>query len=228
MSSLAAVAPSGAIAAPRFAIERLRLALLWLMGFAGAFVFVEPSPYEVIALLVMTMFAATGLSIRTAIVPLIVLLIPYIIGFGIAVIQVSDQQKPVVWGLISMFIATTAFLYSAMLGTNTQTRLKWIVRGTIAAAVIASLVAIVGYFNLVGSLSEQFVLYSRARGTFNDPNVLGAFLVLPGLVLFQRMLAGRLSKWWSRADWSCYCCLRRYFSRSPAAHGRSSRFRRSY
>ena len=36
------------------------------------------------------------------------------------------------------------------------------------------------------------MLYSRARGTFNDPNVLGAFLVLPGLLVFQRMLAGRL------------------------------------
>jgi hypothetical protein len=39
----------------------------------------------------------------------------------------------------------------------------------------------------------MFLLYDRARATFNDPNVLGAFLVLPGLLLFQRILLGRLS-----------------------------------
>jgi hypothetical protein len=182
MSSFAAVAPGAAVAAPQFAIERIRLALLWLMGFAGAFVFIEPSPYEIIALLVLLMFAASGLSMRSAIAPLVVLLIPYLIGFAMAVIQVSDQQKPVTWVLISTFLAATSVFYAAMLGTNTQARLKWIVRGTIAGAVIAALAAIAGY-----------VHYSRARGTFNDPNVLGAFLVLPGLILFQRMLAGRLS-----------------------------------
>jgi O-antigen ligase len=36
------------------------------------------------------------------------------------------------------------------------------------------------------------VIYDRARGTFKDPNVLGAFLVLPALLIFQRVLAGRL------------------------------------
>jgi hypothetical protein len=43
----------------------------------------------------------------------------------------------------------------------------------------------------VGGLSELFLRFGRARGTFNDPNVLGAFLLLPGLLLVQRMLAGR-------------------------------------
>ncbi len=30
----------------------------------------------------------------------------------------------------------------------------------------------------------MFMLYGRARGTFNDPNVLGAFLVLPSLLVY--------------------------------------------
>ena len=40
-------------------------------------------------------------------------------------------------------------------------------------------------------MSDIFLLYDRARGTFNDPNVLGAFLVLPALLAFQRVLASR-------------------------------------
>ena len=64
-----------------------------------------------------------------------------------------------------------------------------LMRGYVAARSIASLVAIAGYFHLFGGVSDMFLLYDRARGTFNDPNVLGAFLVLPGA-------AGRSSACW--------------------------------
>jgi hypothetical protein len=60
--------------------------------------------------------------------------------------------------------------------------------------VIVSLLAIGGYFGLFGALSGRLVLYARATGTFKDPNVFAAFLVLPGLLIFQRMLAGRRSE----------------------------------
>src|SRR3954468_8541868 len=80
-----------------------------------------------------------------------------------------------------------------MLSTNTEARLRWLLHGYMAAAVTASLVAIGAYFHLFGGLSDTFLLYERARATFNDPNVLGAFLVLPGLLLFQRILMGRPS-----------------------------------
>ena len=36
---------------PRLSIENAARSLLWLMGFAGAFVFIEPSPYEIVGAL---------------------------------------------------------------------------------------------------------------------------------------------------------------------------------
>jgi len=189
--SVATVAPDHADTGPRISAESLRACLLWLTGFSGAFVFIEPSPYEYVASLTVLLFALTGLSLRGAIAPLIVLLLLMLIGYGIAVVPVSDQSKPVTWVFISIFTAVTAIFYAAMLGANTQRRLEVLLRGYVAAAVVASLVAIGGYFRLFGSISEMLVLYDRARGTFNDPNVLGAFLVLPGLLLLQQMLAGR-------------------------------------
>ena len=44
-------------AAPRISLESLRGAMLWLTGFAGAFVFVEPSPYELMAIATMLVAA---------------------------------------------------------------------------------------------------------------------------------------------------------------------------
>ena len=40
--------PASAAPRLRLSTEAMRSALLWLMAFAGAFVFVEPSPYEVV------------------------------------------------------------------------------------------------------------------------------------------------------------------------------------
>ncbi len=192
MSVAAASAGTAALAGPRIAIESLRLGLLWLMGFAGAFVFIEPSPYEIVGIIAIGLFALTGLTLRAALIPLALLLIFMNIGYATAVLQVSDQQKPVVWVLISIYLAATAVFYAAILGTNTQRRLDLLLRGYVAGALVASVVAIAAYFRLFGGASEMLLLYSRARGTFNDPNVLGAFLVLPGLLVFHRILAGRL------------------------------------
>jgi hypothetical protein len=189
-----AASSTGAVAAagPRLAAETLRGALIWLVGFSGAFVFIEPSPYEIVGVLAIVVFALTGLALRTTLAPLVLLLVLLVIGYATAVVQVSDQTKPVTWVLISVFLAGTAIFYAAMLGANTQRRLELLMSGYVAAALVAALVAIAAYFRLFGGASDLFLLYGRARGTFNDPNVLGAFLVLPGLLMFQRMLAGRL------------------------------------
>src|SRR4051794_30919449 len=186
-------AATATAASSRLSIETLRGTLLWLMGFAGAFVFIEPSPYEIVGALAIAIFALTGLTLRAPLVPLILLLVVLNVGYTTAMLQVIDQSKVVTWVLVSAYLAVTAVVYAAMLGANTQARLNWLMRGCLAAGLVASFVAIAAYFHLFGGLSDLFLLYGRARGTFNDPNVLGAFLVLPALIAFQRMLTGRLS-----------------------------------
>jgi O-antigen ligase len=190
--SAVATASGGAVAGPRLDVESLRGALIWLIGFSGAFVFIEPSPYEIVGIVGMLLFAAAGLSLRAPLVPLVLLLALIEVGYAAAVVQVSDQGKPVLWVMISAFLVSTAVFYAAVLGSNTQRRLELLMRGYLAAAIVAALAAVAGYFHLLGGASDLLVLNERARGTFNDPNVLGAFLVLPSLLVFQRMLAGRL------------------------------------
>jgi hypothetical protein len=186
--------PSGTCAPQlRSSVERLRGGLLWLTGCAGAFVFMEPSPYEVASLLTIAVFAATGLSLRAAIMPLVVLLILYNVGFSFAVIPVLSLPKTGLWVLVSWYMAATAVFFAAMLGTSTQSRLDLLVRGYMMAALIAAVAGIIGYFRLV-PFSDLFLMHERARGTFNDPNVLGAFLVFPSLIALQRMLGGGLAQ----------------------------------
>jgi O-antigen ligase len=184
-------APALHAAPARRSVEALRGVLLWLTGVSGAFVFIEPSPYEIVALLTMLAFAASGLALRATLVPLVILLVLYNLGFAIAVAQVVDQPKAITWVLVSAFMAMTSLFFAAMLSTNTQSRLRLLMRGYTVAAVIATLAGIVGYFHLLPGASDIVLLYDRVRGTFNDPNVFGAFLVLPALLAFQRILASR-------------------------------------
>jgi len=149
---LASLASAATVATgPRLATESLRGALLWLMAFSGAFVFIEPSPYEVVGLFTIFMFAVTGLSLPRALAPLLLLLVLLNIGYAMAVLQVIDQPKPVIWVGVSAYLTVTAVFYAAALATNTERRLDLIMRGYVAAAVIASLVGIGAYFHAFGA-----------------------------------------------------------------------------
>jgi hypothetical protein len=174
----------------RISVERLRNALLWLTGLSGAFVFIEPSPYEYASLVAIFVFAATGLALQAGIVPLALLLVLYNIGFSVAAIPVLYAPKTTIWVLTSWYLAATAVFFAALIAEDPR-RLAPIVRGTMVAAAVAAVAALVGYSQIVPELSDLFLRYGRARGTFNDPNVLGAFLIFPMLVAIGRIFAGR-------------------------------------
>ena len=186
-----AAADDAARPGPRIATESLRAVMLWLMAFSGGFVFIEPGPYEFVGAATIFLFAVMGMTMRASLAPLVLLLTLLNVGYALSLFEVTGNMPATIWVLVSVFLALTAIFYAAMLGDNTEARLRWLLRGYIAAAVVVSLLAIVGYFGVGGS---AFVRYSRATGTFKDPNVFAAFLVLPGLLILQRMLAGRRSE----------------------------------
>jgi hypothetical protein len=81
--------------------------------------------------------------------------------------------------------------FAGAMTRNIEFRMRRLLQGYLAAALLASVIGIAAYFDLLGGLSDLFLLNGRVRGTFNDPNVFGAFLVPPALVLFHRGLNGR-------------------------------------
>jgi hypothetical protein len=77
---------------------------------------------------------------------------------------------------------------------DTAARLDMLRRGLIVGAMIAATSAIAGYFNLVPGGHDLLTLYERARGTFKDPNVFGAFLILPALFVLQSVVSDGFAK----------------------------------
>jgi hypothetical protein len=179
-------------ASPRLlAFQRL---LVWLVAASGAIVFIEPSPYEVMTLGASVLFCATGVRMRLVLVPLLLLLILLNIGYSVGAIPFYDKPEVASWIATSWYMAITVMFFAMVMSEDTQARLDMLRRGLIVGAMIASISAIAGYLNLVPGGHDLLTLYGRGRGTFKDPNVLGAFLILPSLFALQSVVTDHFAK----------------------------------
>jgi hypothetical protein len=183
---------SAATSAPR--LLALKRALVWLVGASGAIVFIEPSPYELMTLTAAVIFVATGLRLRLVFMPLLLLLVLLNVGYSIGAVPVMDTTGVANWIATSWYMAVTVMFFAMVVADDTAARLDMLRRGLIVGALIASTTAVAGYFNLVPGGHDLLTLYERARGTFKDPNVLGAFLILPALFALQSVVSDRLGK----------------------------------
>ena len=184
-----AYAPHAPIGLP---VRSLGNGALWLAAFLSGFVIEEPAPYELYMALLTVVWLACGLKLRREFGPLIICLMLYITG-GIASIPIAkDFGDASMYMAVSGFLAITAIFYAAILAEKPD-RFRIIQNGYTVSAVLVSLVGIAGYFQLFPG-AEYFTLYDRARGTFKDPNVFGPFLVLPTLLIIQKLLRDSVLK----------------------------------
>jgi hypothetical protein len=170
-------------------VVALQHALLWLVGASAAIVFIEPGPYELATLAATIIFFATGLRLRLVFIPLLLLLFLVNIGYTIGAADLMNRPEVANWIATSWFMAVTVIFFAMVVSDDTAARLDMLSRGLIAGALIAASAGIAGYFDLVPGGHELLTLYDRARGTFKDPNVLGAFLVLPALFALQSVVS---------------------------------------
>jgi hypothetical protein len=179
-------------ASPRLlALQRV---LVWLVAASGAIVFIEPSPYEIMTLGAAVLFCATGLRMRLVLMPLLLLLTLINIGYSIGAIPFYGKPEVASWIATSWYMAFTVMFFAMVISEDTAARLDMLRRGLIVGAMVAAASAIAGYLNLVPGGYDLLTLYGRGRGTFKDPNVLGAFLILPALFALQSVVSDHFAK----------------------------------
>jgi hypothetical protein len=184
--------PTSVTSAPR--VVALQRALVWLVGASGAIVFIEPSPYELVTLAATVIFFATGLRLRLIFMPLLLLLFLLNVGYSVGAVPFIEQPEVANWIATSWYMAVTVIFFAMVVSEDTAARLDMLRRGLIVGGLVAATSGIAGYFNLVPGGHDLLTLYERARGTFKDPNVLGAFLILPALFSLQSVVSDRLAK----------------------------------
>jgi hypothetical protein len=147
-----------------------------------------------VTLAAIVIFFATGLRLRLVFMPLLLLLFLVNIGYSISATPLMDKPEVANWIATSWYMAVTVIFLAMVLSEDTAARLDMLRRGLIVGALIAATAGIAGYFNLVPGGRDLLTLYDRARGTFKDPNVFGAFLILPALFVLQSVVSDSLGR----------------------------------
>ncbi len=190
MSATTADAPSLRwISGGRFA-NRVIATLVFLSGF----VLIEPSPYDLGMIATIVVWAMFGLRLNRYILPLTVLLLFYLAGGLIALTQMPEiTGRAVNYMITTGYLIGSAIFFAAVISADPERRMPLIRNAYVAAAVAVSLIAILAYFNAIPH-ADLFKLYSRAKGTFKDPNVFGPFLALPIAFAFRDIITRPLRR----------------------------------
>src|SRR5713101_1011792 len=98
----------------------LQRALVWLVGASGAIVFIEPSPYELVTAISAVIFLATGLRLRLAFIPLLLLLVLLNIGYSVGAVPVMDKPGVPNWIATSWYMAVTVMFFATVVTEDTE------------------------------------------------------------------------------------------------------------
>ena len=167
-----------------------RKVALWLLVASAWMVIVEPAPYELVFVLALLLFLPGGLKVPLVSLPFVIALVLYNLGGAIGLEGASDDKISVMFTIISYYMAVTGMFFCFLVTTETNTRMAIIRNGYVVAAVIASILGILGYFDVAG-LAAEFATNGRVNSTFKDPNVFAPFLIPPLIFLAQDLMLRR-------------------------------------
>lgn len=171
--------------------ERLLLFVLFAAVASSCVAFIEPSPHDALMGLLAIVALGAGVRLnRTLLIPFTLLIAWNFFGL-LTLLNVPDDQETVQYAATSVYLAIAAMIFAVIVADKTMPRMKTLEIAYVLAAIISAIAGTIGYFHLVPG-AGMFTLYDRAMGMFKDPNVYGPFLILPLLILLQRMISHRV------------------------------------
>lgn len=170
-------------------LERPARALVVVTMLASAVVFTEPAPVDLLMLLLFVALPMAQLVTITR--PLAAFaalsLVPVAAAF-LGTLYAIDFTPALTHTAVTAFLAGGSLLIAAFVMNAPERHTRLIFNAYTGAAIIAAVAGIIGYFNIIPGAGEIFTRYSRATGTFKDPNVFGPFLIAPFVYLLHRLL----------------------------------------
>lgn len=160
------------------------------MIFFGFLVFIEPAPYDLLAVIFMPIVLFAGFKLDRTLLVLTIILLVYNLGGFLSLMPYWHESTSVIFTVLSLYLAILCVFQAVFISQSPEDRAELCLKAYTASAVIVAISGIIGYFNIFG-LSELLTLYGRAKGTFKDPNVYGPYLSLGALFLIQKLALNR-------------------------------------
>ena len=170
-------------------IHTLILAAVWLAFALSAIVFTEPAPVDVMFMGLIVLLPAAGLiTITRGLAGYLALWSIAAAGGFLAATASRDLAASTIFTVVSLYLYIASFILAAFVAKSPVRHMEVMLSGWTFATVLASTCALIGYFQLIPGAFELFTKFSRASGTFKDPNVFGPFLVAPFLYALHLVL----------------------------------------
>jgi len=167
--------------------ERLLNFALFITILASSFVFVEPSPHDALIFILLLTCVTAHVGFDRKLVPLLLLLLLWLIGGSLSLIQVGNEEKAIQYLGTSFYLSVAAITFACLFSEGNAVRLAIMRRAYILAAVVATATGYVGFFHLLPG-SDVFLANERVSATFKDPNVYGPFLIYPMLLISMELV----------------------------------------
>ena len=177
----------------RSLVTWLALAAVALTIATSGIVFSEPAPVDALSIGLIVLLPVIGLVAfnRT----LLAFGAMWLVAGACAVLAATlslDPKATMIHVAVTLYLYAAAFVLAAFVAKSPRAHTELILKAWTVAALIAGGAAVIGYFDILPGSSKLFTVYDRASGTFKDPNVLGAFVIVPVLYMLNLALESRL------------------------------------
>lgn len=184
------VVPEAPQVAPRLAVQVLELSL-YACILSSFMTIIQPAPYEGLAAIVGFACLLARVRIDIKIMPMVFLLFILQVGGVASLIPILGDKDAQTFVIISIYLAASGVIFAVVMTEDTARRFAIIRSAYIAAAVIAAILGMLGYFKAFPG-SEVFLMNDRAVSTFKDPNITGPFYIPPLLYLITVFVTDRV------------------------------------
>ncbi|NRA87116.1 MAG: hypothetical protein HRU28_06915 [Rhizobiales bacterium] len=172
---------------------KLAYRLLYVAILLSGFVLFEPAPFDLLILLTIFIILFNGFVFPIQIKWVFVIAFVHLVGNFISVLVSTRFADSYMHMIITTYMILFAIGIIIMVYNDPYKILDIIMKAYVWAALISTILAIMGYFH-IGPTYDLFTLYGRAKGGFKDPNVFGPFIVPPMLYLVDRIIHSDLKK----------------------------------
>jgi O-antigen ligase len=155
----------------------------------GSIVFIEPAPYDLLAIVMFIGLLVAGLRIPRSLQTGALLLGLFLTGNVIAALAAPDPLESLRSMSIRIYMVMTWMLLVSIIVMDPARMLRALWAGYLVAATIAVCWGILEYFGFIAS--EVWEGGLRSKGPFKDPNVYGPFLVPAAVYCLSSVTRGR-------------------------------------
>ncbi len=169
--------------------NRVMAAMLGLLAASGSIVFIEPAPYDMLAMAMFPILLVTGLRFPRDLQLPVFLLGVFLAGNILSAMLAPDPLQSIRSLSIRIYMVLTWLMIASLIARQPGKMLHALWTGYMVAALIAVAWGTAEYLGLIHNELWQGGL--RARGAFKDPNVYGPFLVPAAIHSVRKLTRSR-------------------------------------